>query len=202
MQSYVQPNVGSEALIPELEEYRCQFVAIKDDAKALLSTVNNEQFNWRSQSGSWSIAECFDHLNVTGKLYGATIDEKISEASSRQWFSRGPFRHGWLGNLLVRLTEPPVKLKVKAPSQFIPRAYQLVDVVANEFMWTQNQFIVRLRDANGIDLARIKIPSPVSDLLKLTLGQVFGLMTAHERRHLWQARQVLKHPNFPAKDNA
>jgi hypothetical protein len=197
MPSSVQTTVNSEALIPELEAYRCQFVALKDDAKNLLSTVNNEQFNWRSQPGSWSIAECFDHLNVTGKLYGATIDEKISEASSHQWFSRGPFRHGWLGNWFVRSIEPPVKLKVKAPSQFIPRAHQLVDVVANEFLWTQDQFINRLREANGIDLARIKIPSPVTHLLKLTLGQVFGLTTAHERRHIWQARQVMKQPNFP-----
>jgi hypothetical protein len=197
MQSYIQPKVGSEALIPELEEYRCQFVAIKDDATALLSAVNTEQFNWRLQPGSWSIAECFDHLNVTGKLYGRTVDEKIHEASSRQWFGRGPFRHGWLGNLLVKLTEPPVKLKVKAPAQFLPQAHKLVDVVAAEFLHLQEQFILRLADANGIDLARIKIPSPVNDLLKLTLGQVFGLIAAHERRHLWQARQVLKHPNFP-----
>ncbi len=197
MPSSVQSTVNSEALIPELEEYRYQFVALKDDVKTLLSAVNNEQFNWRLQPGSWSMAECFDHLNVTGKLYGATIDDKISEANSRQWFSRGPFRHGALGNLLVKLTEPPVKLKVKAPSQFIPQANKLVDVVADEFLRIQDQFIIRLRDANGIDLARIKIPSPVTPLLKLTLGQVFGLTTAHERRHLWQARQVMKHPNFP-----
>lgn len=197
MPSSVQSTVNSEALIPELEEYRYQFVALKDDVKTLLSAVNNEQFNWRLQPGSWSMAECFDHLNVTGKLYGATIDDKISEANSRQWFSRGPFRHGALGNLLVKLTEPPVKLKVKAPSQFIPQANKLVDVVADEFLRIQDQFIIRLREANGIDLARIKIPSPVTHLLKLTLGQVFGLTTAHERRHLWQARQVMKHPNFP-----
>jgi hypothetical protein len=34
--------------------------------------------------------------------------------------------------------------------------------------------------------------------LKFTLGQAFRLLAAHERRHLWQARNVRNAPNFPA----
>ena len=37
-----------------------------------------------------------------------------------------------------------------------------------------------------------------SSLIKLSLGQSFALMTAHERRHLWQAAQVREAAGFPA----
>ena len=41
--------------------------------------------------------------------------------------------------------------------------------------------------------------SPVTKLLRLSLGQEFALLIAHEQRHLWQARQVRANPQFPGK---
>jgi hypothetical protein len=197
MQSSVQPVTGSKTLIQELEQYRRQFMAVKDEAEILLSNLTPEQFNWCSQPGSWSIAQCIDHLNVTGKIYGATVDEKIAEARTQQLFSQGPFPGKWLDNLFVRSLEPPVKRKFKAPKQFIPQVDKPLDAVSKEFMLLQEQFLTRLQNANGLDLGRIKVASPVSKFLKMRLLGVFGLIAAHERRHLWQAQQVLQHPNFP-----
>lgn len=197
MQSSVQPATDSKALIQELEEYRRQFIAIQDDAKAMLANLNNEQFNWCSQPGIWSIAQCIDHLNVTGKIYGANIDKKIAEAHTQQQFNQGPFQQKWLDNLFIKALEPPVKRKFKAPKQFVPQADKPLDVVSEEFLSVQEQYITRLQDANGLNLTRIKLASPVISLLKMTLLGVFGLVLAHERRHLWQAHQVLQHPNFP-----
>jgi hypothetical protein len=31
----------------------------------------------------------------------------------------------------------------------------------------------------------------------MSLNSAFALMAAHERRHLWQARQVIAAPGFP-----
>jgi hypothetical protein len=31
----------------------------------------------------------------------------------------------------------------------------------------------------------------------MPLGSGFALMAAHERRHLWQARKLMQHPEFP-----
>jgi hypothetical protein len=193
----VQPITDSKALIQELEEYHRQFVAIMEEAKALLLNLTHEQFNWYSQPGSWSIAQCIDHLNVTGKIYNTTLDKKITEAHAQQLFSHGPFRQKWLDNLFIRSLEPPVKRKFKAPKQFVPQADKPLNIVSEEFMLLHEQFLKHLQNANGLNLTRIQIPSPVISLLKMTLLGVFGLITAHERRHLWQAQQVLQHPNFP-----
>jgi hypothetical protein len=49
-----------------------------------------------------------------------------------------------------------------------------------------------LEEANGVDLARVKVSNPVSNWFKLSLGQELALTAAHERRHLWQASRVRK----------
>lgn len=197
MQASAQPVHQGEALVQELEEYRLQFLAVIDDARGLFSNLSDEQFNWSLQPGIWSIAQCFDHLNITGKIYGATIDEKIAEARSQQRFSKGPFRHSWVDRLFTGVVEPPVKLKVKAPKRFIPQADKPLKLVSAEFLRLQEEFLKRLQNANGLDLTRMKVASPVTRLLQMTLLGVFGLVLAHERRHLWQAHQILQQANFP-----
>jgi hypothetical protein len=197
MQASVQSVNQGEALIQELEDYRLQFIAVIDEARSLLSNLSNEQFNWSWQPGIWSMAQCFDHLNVTGKMYGATIDQKIAEARSQQRFSKGPFRRSWLDRLFIGAVEPPVKVKVKAPKQFIPQASKPLELVSAEFMQQQEEFLKRLQNANGVDLRRMKVASPVTRLLRMTLLGVFGLVLAHERRHLWQAHQLLQRADFP-----
>jgi hypothetical protein len=54
-------------------------------------------------------------------------------------------------------------------------------------------------DAEGLDLARVKVPTPISRLLKLSLGMTLAQAAAHERRHLEQARRVRENPRFPAQ---
>jgi hypothetical protein len=61
----------------------------------------------------------------------------------------------------------------------------------------QVQYIDRLRQANGLDLARARVRSPVSKWIVMPLGTGFAAMTAHERRHLWQAGRIVDAPGFP-----
>jgi hypothetical protein len=61
----------------------------------------------------------------------------------------------------------------------------------------QAQYIDRLRQANGLDLARARVSSPVAKWLRMPLGSGFLTMVAHERRHLAQARRVLQTPGLP-----
>ena len=187
----------AQALVSELENYRQQFEAIRDDARQLIAGLTNKQFNWRQQPGSWSIAECLAHLNVTGQMFLPALVRQIKGARAEGRLSAGPYRHGFFGKIFVRGMEPPVKLKFKAPKLYAPLPEHLVAVVEPAFMSLQDQFIARLHDANGLDLGRVKVASPASRFIKISLGHAFALMAAHERRHLWQARLVRNDPNFP-----
>ena len=64
--------------------------------------------------------------------------------------------------------------------------------VTAAFRAYQVQYIDRLRQANGLDLARARVASPVVRWVRMPLGSGFLTMVAHERRHLAQARRVLQ----------
>jgi hypothetical protein len=59
------------------------------------------------------------------------------------------------------------------------------------------EYIEHLRRANGLDLARARVTSPVSKWLRFSLGTLFAVIAAHERRHLCQARRIVAMPSFP-----
>ena len=184
-------------LVTELREYERQFEAVRLEARGLLGGLTERQFNWRAEPGRWSIAECIAHLNVTGQAYLPALDRGIREARAAGRTGTGPFRHTLLGKLVVSTMEPPAKFKFKAPKLFAPQPEHLLSAVASAFETLQDQFIKRLHAANGLDLGRVRITSPVYTFFKVSLGQVFQLNAAHERRHLYQARQVKADPNFP-----
>lgn len=186
-----------EPLAADLQDYRQQIEAISADARDLLAGLSEAEVNWRPTQAHWSIAECLDHLTVTNRELMERIEGAMSDARSRGLTGRGPFRYGLIGNMIVRSMEPPAKMKFKAPTIFKPRPEQSLEAVARDFFAVQDELLRLINDANGLNLARIKVASPVTKLIKLSLGQSFGLIATHNRRHLWQARQVRENPAFP-----
>ncbi len=188
---------GSLALAPEIDDFRRQFEQISADAEALVTPLSDTQFNWRPEPGAWSVAECIEHLNVTARLYLPKLDQGIAEAIRRGQYGEGPFRYSFVGRWMTGSQEPPAKFKVRAPKTFHPAPTRPRGEIMAAFRAYQVQYIDRLRQANGLDLARARVSSPAATWLRFSLGSGFALMTAHERRHLWQARNVTQHPQFP-----
>ena len=60
------------------------------------------------------------------------------------------------------------------------------------FLELRGRLRERLEAADGLDLGRVRVRSPFIPLLSVDLGSAFALVAVHERRHLWQARQVLE----------
>ena len=49
-----------------------------------------------------------------------------------------------------------------------------------------------VQEAREMDLNRIRFKNPFVGLLRFTVGTGLLIIGAHDRRHLWQARQVSK----------
>ena len=186
---------GRPTLAPEIDQFRNQFEELSAEADALTNPLSDEQFMWRRVPESWSIAECLDHLNATARVYLPTLDEGISEAIRRGEYGEGPFKYNWLGRLSVRFSDLPLRLK--APDDMQPAAGRTRREILNAFRAYQVQYIDRLRQANGVDLARARVRVPANGWLRIPLGSGFQLMVAHSRRHLAQARRVMDAENFP-----
>ena len=185
------------ALAKEIEAFRQQFEQISQDAGALVEPLTDDQFDWRPSPESWSVAQCIDHLNTTARLYLPQLDEAIANAIRRGTYGEGPFSYNVFGRLFTMVMEPPARFRMTAPKPFHPPPSRPRAEVMAAFRAYQVQFTDRLRQANGLDLARAKVRSPTVSWIRFSLGSGFALMLAHERRHLWQARGVREHRDFP-----
>lgn len=179
-------------LTGELGEYAAQIEWQKVEASSLVEGLNDEQFNWRPAEGSWSVGEHLSHLTKIIRPYLASIDEAVAEARAKGVLGDGPFHHGRLGNWFVRSLESPVKVRVKAPKQLLPASGEPREVVLGGFLAAQDEVLASLRGAVGVDLGRARMRSPFFRLLKLSIGQAYGAIVAHNRRHLWHMRRVLE----------
>ncbi|HJU53546.1 MAG TPA: DinB family protein [Pyrinomonadaceae bacterium] len=186
-----------EPLVSDLEDFRRLLEAVGEDARDLTAELTDAQFNWRPAPGQWSIAECLDHLTQTGRVAVGHIRSTLADAHQRKLYSRGPFRYGMLGQMIVRSMGPQPRMKFKAPAVFKPLPDRPREEVERDFFALQDELLGCIRESNGINLKRAKVTSPVTKLLRLSLGQEFALLIAHEQRHLWQARQVRANPAFP-----
>ena len=170
---------------------RVEFERLAADADALASPLTDEQFHRAPPGGGWPVAQCIDHLNTAARAYLPNLDDAISDAIKRGLYGEGPFKYGLFTRFFIWSMEPPPRFRVKNPAVFQPGPNRSRHEIMAAFRAYQVQFVDRLRQASGLDLARVKVVSPASKVMRLPLGGVFEVITAHERRHLWQARQVI-----------
>jgi hypothetical protein len=182
---------------PELEGYLEQIRYIRQDVAAIVAGLSAEQFNWQPADGRWSIGQCFDHLNRTAAAFAPAMDRAIADARTRRITSAGPFAYPLLERLFVTSNEPPPKRRFRAFKAYRPPARTEPQAVMDAFAQWQDRLEERIRAADGLDLRRARQRSPILPLVKWSLGTMFALVLAHERRHIWQARQVRNDGRFP-----
>ena len=181
----------------EIDRLLYQFKVIKLDAQGLTGGLTREQFNWRPQPDRWSVAQCVDHLNITNRRWISCLEKGVSEGRTKRMLRDGPYAYGLFSRWFLRLTEPPVKTRFKAPKSLRPPSSQLRDDVMLEFIALHDRIEQLVQESDGLDLVRIKVSSPVASFIRYSLGMAFWIITAHDRRHLWQTRQLLQDKNFP-----
>lgn len=161
------------------------------EAQALLAELDEERFNARPNERSWSVAQCLDHLNVGNRIYLEAMRSAVEEARSKNVLRQGPIRPRVLERWFIREMEPPPRRRLPAPRKIVPTARKSRAEVGEE--WTSSQAGLRdlLHQATPLDLNRTRFVNPFLPLVRFSVGTGFLVIGAHERRHLWQARQVV-----------
>lgn len=141
--------------------------------------------------GSWSAAQCLDHLNGYGRFYLPALEQAINKAEKNNWTAVPKFRSGWLGNYFANLMQPKpdgaLRSKMKAPKGHRPIPQLDAPAIVAEFIAQQEKMQALLQRAGKINLTRLRVPTSLSSLLKLNAGDTFRFLIAHEQRHLLQA---------------
>ena len=169
-----------------------QLDAAERDAQQLVAGLTEQQGAWRAEPGSWSVAECLDHLATANRVYLRAMNEPAVGARVKGRTRRGPVVPGIIGRWFVRWLEPPVnpRWKGRAPRTIRPRTAPALSDAFAAFAVSQSDVRAFLRAYADLDLAGMRFPNPFIPGVRFSVATGLHVITAHERRHLWQAWRV------------
>lgn len=179
-------------LLPDIENLRDQVNAAEREARLLVENLAEEQGCWRAEADSWSVAQCLDHLAITNQVYLSAMKEPAIRARATGRLRRRPALPGLVGQWFATKMEPPVKalFKMKAMRNIKPgTSPSLADALAR-FLTSQDEIRDYLCTNADLDLAGIRFPNPLVPGVRFSLATGLHVITAHERRHMWQAWRV------------
>jgi hypothetical protein len=177
---------------PELAALEEAYNATERDARAVIEGLSEEQGTWRAAPGTWSVAECLDHLATANRVYLRGMQSAAARALAAGSRRRRPARPGLIGGWFVRALEPPVKraFRGKAPKMIEPRPSPGLQDAAAQFLRSQDEVRAFVREYGDIDLAGVRFVNPFARGVRFSLATGLHVIAAHERRHLWQAWRV------------
>lgn len=179
-------------LFADIGNLHDQLDAAERDARLLLEDLADEAGCWRAEEGSWSVAQCLDHLALTNQVYLDAMKEPANRARVAGQWRRRPALPGFVGRWFAKKMEPPVKasFKMKAPPNIKPGTSTSLSSAFARFLASQNEIRDYLHTNADLDLAGIRFPNPLVPGIRFSVATGLHVITAHERRHLWQAWRV------------
>ncbi len=181
----------------ELRGYCENLRQIDHDVRALVDGLSDDQLSWRSNPKEWSIAHCIDHLAVTNGKLVPRFEAAVRQLREQSWRSNGPFHYNWLERRFIALLAPNAAPWLRAPGVYRPALQPAPRDAMKRFMALEERLQACIEAADGYDIGRVKVASPVSALLQLRVGAWFAATLNHNRNHLEQARNVRSLKDFP-----
>lgn len=184
----------ASSLPDQLQSYRAAFLDLKASAQALVQDVDDDILNERPAPNVWTVAQVFDHVNTAGWLLLARLEEAFQHAQTDGPFGEPPFRYGFMSRWFVDVLQPSSRWSFPAPPVFEPASPETLHPreAVREFLVLQDDLAACVELAHGLDLRRIRVGSPAFPLFRISAGAWFEATAAHQRRHLAQARDVLR----------
>ncbi len=197
----------SDALLsPTLVDATRRYAAAGAAAQTLVSAISDDRFHRAPPGGGWSVAECLEHLVVSGgkvadRLEAATRIARADGRLADPAAARAPVRLGWFARMFIAGTGPgeagrdaPMRIRTRPPFEpGDPRARgRGRDAVLADFLALQERLFAAARAADGLDLAGVRVASVLAGWIRFPLGGWFLALAGHQERHLQQARRVEK----------
>lgn len=183
----------------EIQAILDQLDSADADARSLVNGLSEELASWSATPGSWSVSECIDHLVLTNRIYIEAMESAAERARRSGRFRKRPALPGFVGSWFLRSIEPPVKSRFRAPRTIQPRTATLLANAFADFLISQDQVRDFLQLNADLDLATIYFPNPFIPGVRFSLATGLHVIPAHERRHLWQARNVRRQAEAAAR---
>ncbi|MGL4631893.1 MAG: DinB family protein [Leadbetterella sp.] len=153
-----------------------------------LLDVESRLLNFKENPNSWSILECIQHLNLYGTYYLPLIEKKTND-------SKNPFDNQYKSGFLGHFILEKIKLrsetsKMKALKNMIPNNSNLSKTEIETCIQQQHLLLELLKKSEHKNWNKIRIPTSISPLLRLKLGDTFQFLVYHMERHLNQIYRI------------
>ena len=174
----------SEKLIQSLLEQTREIINQVEQ----LRSYDFQTLTWRENELSWNILECLAHLNLYGDFYLPEIERTIKSSTTKAELE---FKSGFLGSYFAKSMLPKEKLnKMKTFKDKNPLNATLDKSVIDTFINQQIKLLELLNQSRKVSLNKVKIPTSISSLITLKLGDTFQFFINHIKRHLAQIERI------------
>lgn len=161
-------------------------------AERLAASLTDAEFFWQPDGGTrWSVAQCLDHLAVANRMYGGAMEAAVAKARERGWTRRGPARPGFFGRKFAESMEPPVKRRSRTPGKIKPQAARTREDILTDYRAAHDAIRRVIQTAATLDVNRAAFANPFVPIIRVRVSTGLHVIAAHDRRHLWQAEQVV-----------
>jgi hypothetical protein len=182
----------------DLQQVLDELDAVDRAVDMLVAPLSDAQFFWQPDEGrSWSIAQCLEHLAVGNTIYGDGIAAGLEAARARGRTGGGPIAPSLIGRLFINSMEPPVKRRRRAPAKILPPPNRTREDIMRSFREAHGRIRDQIHAAAGIDVNGATFTNPFIRVVRMRVGTAFRVIAAHDRRHVWQAQNVRRRPDFP-----
>ena len=198
---------------PTLVDAVRRYEASRRAAGEVVVGLSEDAFHRAPSPGGWSVAQCLEHLVVTDgkmveRLEAAIVRARGEGRLAAPAAASAPARLGWFDRLFIAGTgpakdgrkSPPMKSATRLPfDPGDPAARgRTRGLVLADYLAVLDRLVAAARAADGLDLARVKVPSVLASWVKVSLAGWFLALAGHHERHLDQARRARAAVTEPA----
>lgn len=167
---------------------KSEFDDVTTRVRELVARIDDATLQRRPADASWSTAECVEHLSVTADKYVRRIARAIENGERRPY--RPGARHTLWGRFWLWILEPPIRRKFKVPPPFAPKSAPPREELLSRFDAAHAALKRLVEETDALDRTRIKVQSPPSKYIWLSLLDAFAILASHCRRHVIQAERA------------
>jgi hypothetical protein len=154
--------------------------------------LSSRQLNFRPTPSAWSIAQNIEHLIVINETYYPVIHSVRTDSYQVPWIGKLKFLVKFFGKTILKSVQPDRKKKMKTFPLWEPSKSDIKGDIVDRFARHQEELKnIIAASSDLLDKGTI-ISSPANRNIVYTLSDAFEIIIAHERRHLEQAREVLR----------
>lgn len=177
--------MNTEKWIQQIDEITEQF-------QSNFGHLSADELNEKPHATVWSIAQNIHHLIVINSTYYPIIDQVKKGNYTLHWISKLGFMVRFFGNVVLNSVQPDRRKKMKTFPLWEPSASVIPGDILEQFKAAQEKLKETIRSCSELLAKGTLISSPANKVIVYKLETAFDIIVTHERRHLEQAKELLK----------